>query len=138
MSTIEQTKTFRAGDVVKHLPTGEEWILASVSPTGMDVSPAGWPESLAPASDCELVEAATDEQHRTFLLQVLAGNKGGSNREAWAFRNLLALHSDEVLDEYRRLSDESNEAYKRYQAALADQIRYEALIRAGELLPTIE
>jgi DNA polymerase-3 subunit epsilon len=55
----------RAGDTVKHLPSGETWVLAYAD--GPHVSACGWPESIAQASDCELVEAATDEQHVTML-----------------------------------------------------------------------
>lgn len=57
---------FRAGDVVKHKPTGEEWILAN-DQTGKDVSPCGWPECWADAEHCELVKSATDEERLKML-----------------------------------------------------------------------
>ena len=52
---------FRAGDIVLHGPTGEEWILA-VDQFGASVMPCGWPETVAEARDCSLVNAATDEE----------------------------------------------------------------------------
>ncbi len=55
----------RAGDVVYHRPTGETWLLAWG--TEMDVSPCGWPESIAKSSDCDLVKAATNDEHITML-----------------------------------------------------------------------
>jgi hypothetical protein len=65
---------FRAGDTVKHGPTGETWLLAC-DQEREDVLPAGWPETLAKASDCTLVEAATDEQ-RLGTLQSTQGCEG--------------------------------------------------------------
>ena len=55
---------FRAGDQVKHGPTGECWLLAfgdTEDGTGK-VSPCGWQETLAEASDCTLLKAATDDE----------------------------------------------------------------------------
>ena len=69
-TTIESPATpsvpFRAADVVKHKPTGEEWILAN-DQTGTDVSPCGWPECWAEAEHCELVKTATDLERLTML-----------------------------------------------------------------------
>lgn len=72
MSTDHKTKSMReayktkaesklrAGDRVKHLPTGETWELACDEERGQ-VMPSGWPPTIAAATDCELIEAATDE-----------------------------------------------------------------------------
>ena len=51
---------FRAGDKVRHRPTGETWILA-VDQFGDEVFPCGWLESKTDAKHCTLIEAATDE-----------------------------------------------------------------------------
>jgi hypothetical protein len=63
---------FRAGDVVKHGPTGETWWLAVDEERG-EVMPAGWPETIARASDCTIERAASDEQHISALREVSAG-----------------------------------------------------------------
>lgn len=54
-------KKFRAGDTVRHKPTGETWHVAAVERG--HVMPAGWPETIAFSDDCELVKAATDDEH---------------------------------------------------------------------------
>lgn len=63
----EQPK-FRAGDTVHHFPTGENWILA-VDQFGDEVSPCGWPETIAKASDCTILERASDKQRHEQLLK---------------------------------------------------------------------
>ena len=60
--------TFRAGDIVKHGPTGEEWVLA-VDQFGNEVSPCGWPETIAKAADCEIVTRASDKERHEQLLR---------------------------------------------------------------------
>jgi len=62
--------TFRAGDVVHHVPSGEDWILACDEVDG-HVHPMGWPESRAKASDCRLCTAASDK-HRQDTLRAVA------------------------------------------------------------------
>ena len=52
---------FRSGDEVKHLPSGEEWVLAWGDRD--NVSPCGWPETIGNASDCELIRAASDSEY---------------------------------------------------------------------------
>lgn len=54
----------RSGDVVKHIPTGEEWLLAYGDTDSRThyVSACGWPLTLNPATECEVVTAATDEE----------------------------------------------------------------------------
>lgn len=52
---------FQCGDVVLHLPTGETWIVAAADHAADDLAWFGWPEGLARASDCVLVERAWPE-----------------------------------------------------------------------------
>jgi hypothetical protein len=66
---------FRVGDVVKHIPSGETWCVGGVS-NGNYVHPLGWPPSAAPAQDCEMVEAASDEKHREVLSDILLDSNG--------------------------------------------------------------
>lgn len=60
---------FRAGDSVFHRPSGETWVLACDELDG-EVMQAGWPESYAKASDCELKRAVTDEKRLEWLADV--------------------------------------------------------------------
>jgi hypothetical protein len=91
------TKTFRAGDVVKHMPSGETWTLAYGE--GRDVSAMGWPESIARAADCELVEAASDEEHVKALCEVASigpDERGRTDHRASVARRQLAAMSGPV------------------------------------------
>lgn len=73
--------SFRAGDVVKHHPSGEEWVLACDEENGY-VTPAGWPESRAAALDCTLIEAASDESRFEMLTNAsrISGYRGSLAR----------------------------------------------------------
>jgi hypothetical protein len=89
---------FRTGDTVKHRPTGEQWQLAYAD--GLDVSPLGWPATVAKATDCELIEAASDAQHRA-IVERLAGDVpvGPPNvdlRTVLARRQLAALNGEKT------------------------------------------
>ena len=55
----------RTGDTVKHRPTGETWTVAYVD--GDRLAPCGWPNCEALVSDCDLIEACSDEEHRDIL-----------------------------------------------------------------------
>lgn len=79
--------TFRAGDHVRHVPSREDWILAYAD--GDYVSPCGWPETLAQATDCVLVRPASDQQHRE-MLEEWAG-KSNDDRRAYACRRQLFM-----------------------------------------------
>jgi hypothetical protein len=47
-----------AGDMVKHIPTGEKWIVAGVNRKEGRIVRMGYPfPSLAPLAECELVES---------------------------------------------------------------------------------
>ena len=78
--------TFRAGDVVRHHPTGEEWVVAATNPATSELVCCGWPETIAPFSSCTLVKAATDDEHKDTLSRVI--KSGPSLRSSWASNNL--------------------------------------------------
>lgn len=63
----------RAGDTVKHGPSGETWELAYAD--GLDVCPMGWPQTLARAIDCTLLEPASDAHHRGVLERLATGRQ---------------------------------------------------------------
>jgi hypothetical protein len=57
---IGKQHRFRTGDVVKHEPSTEEWVLATDEHNGR-VWTYGWPESPANVDELSLIEAASDE-----------------------------------------------------------------------------
>ncbi len=92
-------RPFRAGDSVKHAPSGETWVLACDQQDN-DVLPAGWPETLGHATHCRLVKAATDEQ-RLSMLRAVADSRpdhggGSSHRQRLAAAQLAAIQATEV------------------------------------------
>ncbi|MCJ2069618.1 hypothetical protein MKK75_12600 [Methylobacterium sp. J-030] len=59
---------FRTGDSILHEPSGETWVCAWADPETGYLSWLGWPpDGEALIADCELVRAATDEEHRKWL-----------------------------------------------------------------------
>ena len=92
--------TFRAGDVVAHIPSGERWILATDEADG-SVYPMGWPESRAAARDCRLVRSATDAQRYSALGEVASSFRAMRDGDA---RVRIAAHQ---LREARELGRES-------------------------------
>lgn len=87
---------FRAGDIVLHKPSGEEWQLACDEDRG-EVLPCGWPACIAEAADCTLAKAATDDE-RTKMLSEWAG---GHSRNLFDIRVVLAerqWHNNQLTD----------------------------------------
>ena len=86
----------RAGDVVKHRPSGETWVLAVDSENGR-VSWCGWPEGMANERDCEIVQAATDQERDEMLrkgAEKTANDGGGpDHRISAATRQLAATRA---------------------------------------------
>lgn len=80
-------RSFRAGDYVKHGPTGEEWELACDEERG-DVMPSGWPMGIAKAEHCTLIEPATDEKRLAVLNEWAAEGKGYEHE--WDWRTITA------------------------------------------------
>jgi hypothetical protein len=60
--------TFATGDTVKHVPSGEEWLLIRLE--GEYVYPGGWPKSRALAADCRLVARGTAEDIAWIVAQL--------------------------------------------------------------------
>ncbi len=81
--------SYRAGDVVYHAGTEENWTLAVDEFDGR-VMPAGWPCTLASANECTLICAATDEQ-RILILKQAAEITGSDMRGSKARQQLAAL-----------------------------------------------
>lgn len=64
--------TFRTGDTILHKPSGETWTVAWGD--DREVICCGWPESFADASDCEMLQTATDEEHWTLVRRIAEPN----------------------------------------------------------------
>ena len=71
--------SFRAADIVHHVPSGEDWVLAIDEENGR-VQPCGWPNTMADSKDCTLTTAATDD-HRLAMLEEWAAEGKGHERE---------------------------------------------------------
>lgn len=86
---------FRSGDSVHHEPSGEDWVLAfgDLEDGTGKVSPAGWPVCLAEASDCTLLESASDDEHMDMLSKVakIRGDHGSDFRAVRARSYLDSL-----------------------------------------------
>ncbi len=76
----------RTGDHVKHLPTGEEWLVAFVEDGRLCA--CGWPCSLVPVADCELVKACTDIESNSLLVEMSNMNDCSDPRCTYAKRVL--------------------------------------------------
>lgn len=83
-----------AGDVVKHLPSGEEWVVACLSYDGKSLYACGWPETKADVSDCLLMEKATDE----FRLKALKSAAIGGDERGRAARYALEARKPSFQD----------------------------------------
>lgn len=80
--------TIDTGDVVRHVPTGEKWVVAFVKDG--DLSWCGWPEGWAKLSDCILIKKATAEE-RLKLLKEMANMQGDQDHRARYARAELDL-----------------------------------------------
>lgn len=83
---MEQPSTIDTGDVVLHVPTGEEWLVAYVK--GDRLAWCGWPCGEAAIADCTLLSKAP-EKGRAELLASMAAITESDPRATYA-RNRLA------------------------------------------------
>lgn len=60
----------RAGDVVHHKPSGEDWIVAYADMARDELSWCGWPGGTAKLSDCVLTDIASEESHEAVAFEV--------------------------------------------------------------------
>jgi hypothetical protein len=63
----------RTGDTVKHIPSGETWTVAWADER--ELIPCGWPEGFANVSDCQLIEACSDEEYWKLLNEIAGPEK---------------------------------------------------------------
>ena len=60
---IAAERRIRCGDVVRHRPTGEEWLVAYADYETGYLAWAGWPDGRAKIADCDLIEARDHRRH---------------------------------------------------------------------------
>lgn len=80
--TETQGQKIDTADHVRHLPSGETWVVAYVR--GDRLAWCGWPEGEAQLADCVMTKKATRAE-RIKLLRDLAGGRGltsGSSNDA--------------------------------------------------------
>lgn len=95
-------RPYRTGDVIRHIPSDEEWLVADVTST--HIGCCGWPHTLAPFSDVELVKAATDEAHLK-LLREMANMSSPDPRRSYAQDQLHRMACRELLKHERIQTD---------------------------------
>lgn len=76
------------GDIVRHGPTGEIWVVARVRDDKL--AWCGWPPGWADLKDCTLSKKATPTE-RTAILEQIAGSKGHHCAD-WAASRLKEEH----------------------------------------------
>lgn len=69
-SNNEPARAFRAGDIVRHAPTGDTWALLVDEYDGIVAPASEWCDTCLLAKECELVEAATDLVRLSRLLKM--------------------------------------------------------------------
>ncbi|MCK0507968.1 hypothetical protein [Aromatoleum anaerobium] len=84
-------------DHVRHIPTGEEWVVACV--IGERLSWCGWPEGTAALSDCELVKKATPEYRDALLLKMAKIVGAEDHRGRYAVERIASLSMGEYLED---------------------------------------
>lgn len=66
----------RCGDIVRHRPTGETWVVAYADYERDELAWQGWPDGCARLHDCELVEPCSDEEHTRNVRMCIEANLG--------------------------------------------------------------
>lgn len=80
----------KAGDSVRHRPSGESWLVAAVSPNGAELVCCGWPETIAKVGDCEVIERCSEPSREEMIERCKDGN---DVRGSWT-RELLRVREE--------------------------------------------
>ncbi len=87
----------RCGDHVRHRPTGEEWIVAWAE--GSQMAPCGWPPCRASVADCDVINRASDEEHRRSVMGWWSSTSHGEDgRRAQVLRLYAAAIGEAARD----------------------------------------
>lgn len=102
MTDTAQVHRIRAGDIVR-IPDGREITVAYADYRSGGLSWTGWPGGYAMISECELVRAASDEEHYELVGELIrqAGQAPdpveriyGSAYRAWQMQRLFDEHDE--------------------------------------------
>lgn len=91
---------FFGGDTIKHLPSGETWVVAASDPDRRELLCAGWPCSLGKWSDFALIKRGTDAERTRMRLSCLKGSpedrpgSGAGARYHMAWREVERLENE--------------------------------------------
>lgn len=94
MTTPDPVAPIGPGDVVRHGPSNEEWVVAYADHERGDLAWCGWPEGIAKLSDCTLVRKATPKE-RADSIAAWCGKGLGSDHRASTVRRLYASEVNE-------------------------------------------
>lgn len=80
------TRPLRCGDRVRHLPTGEVWLVAYADYGSGHLSWWGWPNGKAEISDCKRLYLCTDSEHRKAVAEWLKPSRRSGDSRAGKIR----------------------------------------------------
>ena len=110
LDEIAAERRIRCGDVVRHRPSDEEWLVAYADYESGYLSWAGWPEGRALIAECELIDARSDEMHLEYVRAWLKAAHSADHRSA-AVRRLYPETVAEIerLDRLSRAAEETTD-----------------------------
>ncbi len=80
----------KPGAVVRHRPSGEEWVVAIADPSSDLLVACGWPGAIERLCDCDLIEECSLDESRKLAADIAAirGDHGGADVRAVRVRRL--------------------------------------------------
>lgn len=84
----------RTGDIVLHLPSNEEWVVAWADHKSGYMAPCGWPTCQALISDCTIIREATDAEYKGLIDQLSNSGRSDAHKAAEIARAALKEASD--------------------------------------------
>ena len=72
----------RTADIVHHIPSGEEWVVAWADHRSGYMAPCGWPTCQARIADCTVIRAASDEEAKGLIEAMSKSGRTDAHRAA--------------------------------------------------------
>lgn len=72
----------RTGDIVRHRPSGEEWLVAWADHQSGYMAPCGWPTCQAKIEDCTVVLMADDAANDKLIDELSRSGRTDAHRAA--------------------------------------------------------
>jgi hypothetical protein len=72
----------RTGDIVRHYPSGEDWVVAWADHETGYMAPCGWPTCQAKIADCSILKRATDEAYDALVDQLALSGRSDAHKAA--------------------------------------------------------